>query len=189
MTVQRGGSPSEVVESRDPLSLTKRIIQNSWQYVGFPAIVLIVLGILFRHSLSWGDVATWILATTTLMAFLAAAFAGIVAYDLLKVENARDEATGQERLLAAADRNRAEDERIAWRETERRAQANKVTAWFDQFIQHKTDNASHNSSDTWGAYVQNASDLPIFDVRVFFYWVDDPRDGSEWTTQLRYARR
>lgn len=40
---------------------------------------------------------------------------------------------------------------------------------------------------TWGATIKNASELSIFDVRVFFYWVNDRRDGSEWTADLRYA--
>lgn len=41
--------------------------------------------------------------------------------------------------------------------------------------------------NVWGAAIRNASDLPIFDVRVIFYLVNDQRDGSPWTTDERYA--
>lgn len=37
------------------------------------AVVLAVLGLVFRNSISWGDVPTWVLAVTTLLAFAAAA--------------------------------------------------------------------------------------------------------------------
>jgi hypothetical protein len=42
-------------------------------------------------------------------------------------------------------------------------------------------------SGRWGAVVENASDLPVLDVRVHFFYVNDPRDGSPWTTDERYA--
>jgi hypothetical protein len=186
MTVQ-GGNPNGAQKSPDPLALAKRVAWKFWPYAAALVAVLVMLGILFRRSVSWGDVATWVLAVTTLLAFLAAAFAGIVAYDLLKVENARDEAAAQERLLAAADRQRVQEERMAWKENERRAQANRITAWFGKFEEHRIDKDIAESVDIWGAYIQNSSDLPILDVRIFFYWVNDPRDGSEWTTELRYA--
>jgi hypothetical protein len=73
--VQAEAVPGEAVRSPDPLALASR--------VGRLVAVLVVLGIVFRHSLGWGDVATWVVAITTLLAFLAAAFAGLVAYDLL----------------------------------------------------------------------------------------------------------
>jgi hypothetical protein len=41
----------------------------------------------------------------------------------------------------------------------------------------------------WGARIRNASELPIFDVRTFFFWVDDPKDGRTWTTHERYASK
>jgi hypothetical protein len=54
------------------------------------AAVLVTLGIVFRHHLAWGDAATWFLAGTSLLAFGAAAFAGMIAFDLYKVEAGRD---------------------------------------------------------------------------------------------------
>jgi hypothetical protein len=142
--------------------------------------------------LSWGDVPTWVLAITTLLALLAAAFAGLVAYDVLKVENARDLAAADERILAAEDRKRAANERAAEREADRRAQASKVTAWFDFYtpgVQPVIGRPVQAPSDVLqaGAAVRNASELPVMDVRVFFFWVNDPGDGKPWTAELRYA--
>jgi hypothetical protein len=74
---------------------------------------------------------------------IAADFAGLVAYDLLKIEAARDLAASQERLHATDDCRRAEEERAAQREADRRAQASKVTAWFD-FFEVLRGNALHN---------------------------------------------
>jgi hypothetical protein len=167
------------VVSPNPLALAKRTVRKAWCWAVAPAVILVVLGVIFRHSLNWGDVATWVLAITTLLAFLAAVFAGRVAYDLLKVETARDLKAAEERGLAANDRRRAEDERAAQREADRRSQASNVTAWFDFY--------SVFGGDTWGATVQNASELPVFDVRVFFFWVNDPGEGRPWTTEQRYA--
>jgi len=154
--------------------------RNAWRWAVVPVVGLVVLGVISRHSLNWGDVATWIVAITTLLAFLAAAFAGRVAYDLLKVETTRDLKAAEERGQAAADRQRAEDERAAQRQADRRAQASKVTAWFTTYI-------NNHDQPTWVAAIQNASELPVFDVRVFFYWVNDPGDGRPWTTEQRYA--
>lgn len=139
---------------------------------------------LFRQKVAWGDVATWALAVISLLAFLAATFAGIVAYDLLKIESARDRAAAEDRRLAAADRQRAEVERAAQREAKRRDQASKVTAWFDYYDKSPQPDGRNM---TWGAAIRNASELPIFDVRVFFYFVIDRQDGSAWETDMRYA--
>ena len=157
-------------------------------------VVLVVLGILFRHHLSWGDAPTWLLAITTLLAFLAAAFAGLVAYDLLKVESVRDIRAAEERSLAAANRRQAAAERAAQRDADLRAQASKVTAWFNFFEVVRPVPQGTFVRDpkalvdaTWGGTVRNASELPIFDVRIFYYWVNDRRDGSPWTTEQRYV--
>ena len=79
-----------------------------WPYGAAVAVVLAVLGAVFRHQLSWGDVATWVLAVTAVLALFAAAFAGLVAYDVLKVELRRDVLAVEERRLASEDRQRAE---------------------------------------------------------------------------------
>jgi hypothetical protein len=181
MTVRVQAIPGEVVVSPDPLARAKHVARKTWPYAAGVVVVLVVLGIVFRHSLSWGDAPTWVLAITTMLAFLAAAFAGLVAYDLVKIENARDLKAADERLLAADERERARQERAAQREADRRAQANQVAAWFDYYMEPAMP------SYRWGAAIRNASELPILDLRVFFYWVNDAGDGSSWTTSLRFA--
>jgi len=136
----------------------------------------------YRKRLSWGDIPTWTLAITTLLAFLAAAFAGLVAYDLFSIDAQRAQRAAEQRLRDADDRRRAEAERAAQHKADRRAQANKVSAWFD-FYDTIVDGLP---GATWGARVRNASDLPILDVQIMVYWVNDPGDGSPWTTDLRY---
>lgn len=175
MPVDAKALPGEAVITPDPMARAKKAAQNA----SFPTLaVLFIVGLLcviYRQRLSWGDIPTWVLAITTLLAFLAASFAGLVAYDLFTIEAKRD-------LEAAGQRLRDEAEREARREADRRVQANKVTAWFD-FYDSLEDNLPIS---TWGAVVRNASDLPILDVQVRIYWVIDPGDGSPWTADLRY---
>jgi hypothetical protein len=185
-------SLGEVVVSPDPRARAKAMFTPKVQVAIYVVLALLVLfGILLRHHLNWGDVSTWVLAITTLLAFLAAAFAGLVAYDLLKVENVRDIRAVEERSLAAAERRRAAEERAAQRDADLRAQASKVTAWFNFFEVIRSDRFARDPQAlvdaTWGGTVQNSSELPIFDVRIFYYWVNDRRDGSPWTTEQRYA--
>ena len=195
MSTQPEALPGEAEISPDPRARVKAIFTRKVQVVIYVVVALLVAaGIVFRHHLSWGDVPTWILASTTLLAFLAAAFAGLVAYDLLRVENQRDIKAAEERSQTAAERRQADQERAAQRGADRRAQASKVTAWFNFFEVIRPAPADAAVVDpatlidaTWGGTVQNASDLPIFDVRIFYYWVNDPRDGSPWTTEQRYA--
>jgi hypothetical protein len=61
-------------------------------------------------------------------------------------------------------------------EEERRAQAAKVSAWF-----------GGDGSGLWGARIRNASDLPIVDVRVFFYYIAEKTPGGAWEPILRGA--
>jgi hypothetical protein len=188
------------VVSPNPAARTMIIIRRFRWYADGLLAVLIMLGILLRHRLSWGDFPTWILALTTLGAFMAAVFAGLVAYDLLTVENVRDLQASAERAFAAEERARIERERqesreaaareqAAQRAAAERAQASKVAAWFDedQVGILPAMNNIRAGIDDWVAQVRNASDLPVFDVRVFFYWVNDTHDGRPWTTQERYA--
>jgi hypothetical protein len=95
-------------EVPDPLARAKAIVRRLRRYAAVVTVVLVVLGAVFRHHLNWGDVATWILAVTTLLALIAAAFAALVAYDVLQVELRRDLLAAEERKLAREDRQRAE---------------------------------------------------------------------------------
>lgn len=129
-----------------------------------------MLGIVFRRHIHWGDVPTWVLAVTTLLALVAAAFAGVVAYELLRMELGRD--------------RRAEQERSEQREADRRAQASRVAAWFgrwenlDLWANAPTGPALDMTAR--GAAIRNASDLPVYEVRVSFCVPTPPGAGLNW---------
>jgi hypothetical protein len=115
--------------------------------------------------IDWGDVPTWVGAITTILAFAAAVVAAKIARDLYRVESKRDQraeddraAAAEDRRLAAEDRRRAEEDRLARIESERRAQADKIAAWFTLA---QTDEFEQGVP---GAFVRNASDLPVFDI-------------------------
>lgn len=117
-------------------------------------VVAAVLGIVFRHHLHWGDVPTWVLAATTLLAFVAAAFAGVVAYDLLQIERARDATAARE----------TQDKQ----EAERRAQASRVAAWYSTWEKQEPFTQVMRLGRRWGAVIRNASDLPVYGLHVSF---------------------
>lgn len=62
--------------------------------------------------------------------------------------------------LQADDLRESLEERERQADDRRRSQAAKVNAW----LKHNGEQRKR-----WGAHIHNASDLPIFDVRVFFY--------------------
>ena len=107
MSIESEAAAGEKVELPDPLARVKLIARMGWPLAAALVLALAVLGDALRHSIHWGDFPTWLLGITTLLAFLAATFAGVVAYDLLKIEAARDEVASQERREAAADRRQA----------------------------------------------------------------------------------
>ena len=104
---------------------------------------------------NWGDVPTWCLAGLTLVAVLAAIYAGKKAADLLGVERDRDEFQNEERREEAERRARAE-------------QADLVAAWHDrsddEYLRRKGIGPSDPAS--WGCFVLNKSPLPVYDVRL-----------------------
>ncbi|MBC6456366.1 hypothetical protein [Actinomadura sp. HBU206391] len=131
-------------------------------------------------KLNWGDVPTWAGVT-------AAVAAGIVGFFLFRIESRRDARAEHDRQLAAEDRHaaaedrrRAEEDRRAEIEDARRAQADKVAAWFGSFEEpnRPRPRTPEYLTDRYGAYIRNASDLPIYDVRVEFYYVQDRTDGT-----------
>lgn len=82
----------------------------------------------------------------------------------------------QARELEASLAQRKED---ATRET--RAQAGRVNAWFELRAPPGA------VGKVWGAVIDNASALPIFDVRVFFNYISQNQDGT-WTPIMGAAR-
>lgn len=67
----------------------------------------------------------------------------------------------QERELRAA-----QDERKRQTAERREARARQVAAWFKPELYPPV-----NVPQEWGAYIRNASMLPVFDVRVSFHFV------------------
>lgn len=92
----------------------------------------------------------------------------------------RDQLTDQRKLnkeqitvltLQARDLEASLSQRQHEAEYQRRSQAAGVVAWFGQ-----------SSDGTWGAWIRNASELPILDVRVVFHYIfsERPGMGSWW---------
>jgi hypothetical protein len=154
----------------DPLAPVAR----SWRRAGFSVSLLAVCGIAvlvllaraWPGRMQWGDVPTWVLAGTSLLALAAAVFAGLVAYAVLAVELRRD--------------RRSDHERAAQREDDRRSQAAKVAAWFDRWTEAGNRLAV-------GAVISNASDLPVYDIRVSFCVAVAEASGLTWRQGERYS--
>ncbi len=140
------------------------------------------------HSLAWGDVPTWLLVLVGLLALGAA----VLAYDKqsqevhghaeqlrLESEQLADQKrvnNEQVRLMALQEQElrAAQDERER-QDTERReAQAHQVAAWFGS---DSDPEDTGKLQQEWGAFVRNASLLPVFDVRVFFHFVQELSSG------------
>src|SRR4051794_16036071 len=94
---------------------------------------------------AWGDIPTWLSAVATLIALIFAAIAASSAHRIYLIESERD--------------RKALDERHKQAEFQRRTQAALVSAWWG-----RQDDASMGTG-TWGAFVRNASDTPIYQNR------------------------
>jgi hypothetical protein len=95
-------------QAPDPLRTVRAVARAGWPLACLTAVVLGALGFAFRRTESRGDVPTWVLAVTTLLAFIAAAFAALVTYELLRLEGERDLKAARDRQLAAVDRDRSD---------------------------------------------------------------------------------
>lgn len=101
--------------------------------------------------MNWGDVPTWLGALVTAAALIAA-------FKVYKIESDRDA--------------RAATERREQFQAERRAQADKVAAWYAYFRpQYSSAPMTAFREQGWAAFIRNASDLPIYDVEIDFYYV------------------
>jgi hypothetical protein len=111
---------------------------------------------------NWGDVPTWLGATASVGALLAAVAAAIIARRIYTIESERD--------------RRAELDRNERRAAERRAQAEAVGAW--------ADGSDESRTCIW---VANGSQLPIWDVVVRVYVPSEP--GRELGKLVTMASR
>jgi hypothetical protein len=140
------------------------------------------------HGVAWGDVPTWLLALVGLPALGAA----VLAYKKQSQE-VRDQAeqlrleseqladqkrvnSEQVRLMALQEQElrATQDERERQDVERREAQAHQVAAWFGSDSDPDDTGAPRQE---WGAFIRNASLLPVFDVRVFFHYVQELASG------------
>jgi hypothetical protein len=170
-----GQAQAEDVAAPDLRALARKALNRSWPYAAGTAVVLVVAGAVFGGHASWGNVPTWVLAVTTLLAFIAAAFAALVTYELLRVESRRDAVTAEER------RQREDAQR--W------GQASRVAAWYGRWSSVVKGPGMAADPREWarsGAIISNASHLPIYNVRVSFCVAVDPAAGGTWRHGERY---
>jgi hypothetical protein len=163
MTDPIEGNSDEVVQFPDPLTLVRRTIRGSRLYAAGLVIVLVVLGVVFRHSLSWGDVATWILAITTLLAFLAAAFAGLVAYFAFQAQSEEVSILKDQEERAAEERRRGQAARVYLTE-----KTSPEQPAIPHSVQMPGGRAVRGQSVV--VTVHNTSQQPVYDLRI--HWVD-----------------
>src|ERR1700733_1572495 len=128
--------------------------------VGF-LLAMLIFGQPWHLPPNWGDIPTW-------LATIAATAAGIVAYRVYRIEASRDD---------VADKDR------------RSAQAAKVGAWYGsregQMITTPIGTSVQTQTSReriWGAFLRNASDLPVFDVVVMFYFGKASLDEADANT-------
>jgi hypothetical protein len=170
-----GQAPLVSAAAPDPLALARKALRASWPYAAGAAVVLIVAGVLFGARGSWGNVPTWVLAVTMLLAFVAAAFAALVTYELLRIESGRD--------AAALEERRQREDAQRWE------QASRVAAWYGRWssvVKGPGMAADPREWARWGAIISNASELPVYNVRVSFCVAVDPSAGQAWRTGERY---
>ena len=114
----------------------------------------------------WGDVPTWL---TTVSALAAGALIFLI-------------------YLRAAERDRRLDaDRQARADDDRRTQAAQVCGWYG-----RTEGQLHPQGSlvhVWGAFVRNASGLPIYDLGVEFHFTSPRMDGGVWTLARATSRR
>lgn len=84
--------------------------------------------------------------------------------------------------LQAQELRESLDERKREAEQRHQGQAARVTAWLDLAQSSDPDLAARAG---FGAYIRNASDLPVFDVRAFFFFVDEIQPGGDWQPAAR----
>ena len=147
-------------------------------------LILIAGGIFYRHSWNWGDFPTWILAAGAIVTVYYARRAFREQSEELAVLRRLAWDQTQVLTLQAKELRASLRQRQAEAENQRRAQANKVTAWFGSRDRDAPGLAIAGLD--WGAVVRNGSDLPILNVRVFFYSINATSPAAvAWEPVLR----
>jgi hypothetical protein len=145
-------------------------------------LILVVAGIVFRHSWSWGDFPTWVLAAGAIVTVYYARKAfreqsrelGVLQRqakqqaDMFDDQQKVNEEQVRVLKLQAKELQASLDQRKGDAESQRREQANKVAAWFAT----KESARGGGPLRLWGALIRNDSDLPILNVRVFFHFIE-----------------
>ena len=160
----------------DLRALARKALRRVWPYAGGTAVVLIAAGAVFGGRGSWGNVPAWVLAVTMLLALVAAAFAALAAYELLRAESRRHA------VMVEEQRQREE--------AQRRAQASRVAAWYGRWssvVKGPGMTADHREWLRYGAIISNASDLPVYNVRVSLCVAADPSAWLTWRQGVRFA--
>jgi len=124
---------------------------------GFIAAALI-FGKPWHLPPDWGDIPTW-------LATIAAIAAGAVAYNVYRIESRRDQVSAEERRSMQAAKV------AAWYGSR---QGGPITTWIGGTVQTHTAPRS-----VWGAFLRNASDLPVADLTVKFYFSAPGADASD----------
>ena len=99
----------------------------------------------------WGDVPGWITAVASIAALIFATIAARTASNLYRIESGRD--------------REAEEERRERQRERRSEQASKISAWY---ASRPDNNGSLAEPNEYGAFIRNASELPIHNVHVAF---------------------
>lgn len=131
----------------------------------------------------WGDVPTWgLLAGAAVTAFFAGRAFNTQSKQL-RDQQKINKTLAEVLPLQARELRESIDERKRLSENQRRAQANKIAAWFDNLasLPPKGSIGYKREIYGWGAKIQNESDLPILDVTTTFYFVSHPGTGQPWT--------
>jgi hypothetical protein len=128
----------------------------------------------------WGDVPTWGLLVGAAVTAFFAGRAFSTQSKQLRDQQKINEGLAEVLPLQARELRESIDERKRLSEDQRRAQANKVAAWFDYLASLPLQGGPPLVAG-WGAKILNASDLPILDVTTTFYFVSDPGTGQPWT--------
>jgi hypothetical protein len=110
--------------------------------------------VIAASKVDWGDVPTWIASAASVAGLIGLVITAILANKIYKIESKRDRETAAERTARDVEA--------------RRAQANRVAAWFGV---NPDGTMAYNE---FGARIRNASDLAVYEVSARFSRVADP---------------